>query len=112
MCDDDPVAAALDPAVLRLVRRAATPPERAVLAALREGRLTEPALERAVTAPEPVVRRTVAELRDRGLVRRADAETRGSPAYALTRAGAELWPVLEAIDELRDRCGRDGQGRS
>lgn len=111
MCDDDPVpAAALDPAVLRLVRRAATPPERAVLAALREGRLTEPALDRAVSAPEPVVRRTVAELRDRGLVRRIEAEPGESSAYALTTAGAELWPVLEAMDELRDHCDRDRQG--
>jgi DNA-binding HxlR family transcriptional regulator len=111
MCEDDPTtpAAALDPGVLRLVRRAATPPERAVLAALRaEGPLAEPALHRAVDAPEPVVGGCLAELQDRGLVRRVGVES--GTTYALTTAGAELWPVLEAIDELQDRCERGEDG--
>jgi DNA-binding HxlR family transcriptional regulator len=111
MCEDDPTtpAAALDPGVLRLVRRAATPPERALLAALRaEAPLAEPALRRAVDAPDPAVRGCLAELVDRGLVRRAD--TGEATAYALTAAGAELWPVLEAMDELRDRCERALEG--
>lgn len=110
MSDDDPEApgpgaGALDRAVVDLVQLVATPPERTLLAALRaEGPLPEPRLVAAAAGPPARVRQALSGLSERGLVRPADGP--GS-TYALTEAGAALGPVLDAVDDLRGRCGGD-----
>jgi DNA-binding HxlR family transcriptional regulator len=111
MCEDDPTREPtdrdpLDPAVSDLVGLLATPPERAVVAALRaEGPLAESTLIEAAGATGPTVRECLHTLEECGLVRQAGD---GSPRYELTDSGVALGPVLDAVDTLRRCQERDG----
>jgi DNA-binding IclR family transcriptional regulator len=100
--DTEPAAPALAPAVVELLCLVATPPTDRVLRGLRrEAPATAATLARVTGLPAATVEEELAELTDRDLVRRSGTPTR----YRFTDAGAALEPVLDALDDLRDRHG-------
>jgi DNA-binding Lrp family transcriptional regulator len=92
---------ALPPEVVDLLCLVATPPDRPVMAALRqEAPATVATLARATGLPAATVEECLVRLTDRDLISRSGVPSR----YRFTDAGASLWPVLNALDALRDSC--------
>lgn len=97
----DAPAVALSPEVVDLLCLVATPPTRPVMSALRrKAPATVTTVARTSGLPADTVEVRLTALADRNLVRRAGTP----PRYRFTDAGAALWPVLDALDDLRDTC--------
>ena len=102
--DADPAdtpTSALSPAVADLLSLVATPPDSEVVWTLRtEAPATVVTVARETDIPPAVVRECLLRLADRDLLSRSGTP----PRYRFTEAGAALWPVLDALEALRDRC--------
>ena len=105
--DADPAdthASALSPAVADLLSLVATPPDSEVVGTLRaEAPATVATVARETDLPPAVVRECLLRLADRDLLSRSGTP----PRYRFTDAGAALWPALDALETLRDRCKED-----
>jgi hypothetical protein len=97
----DTPASSVPPEVVDLLCLVATGPTRSVVAALRqEAPATVATLARTTGLPAATVEECLEGLSGRELV----AQSGEPPLYRFTDTGAGLWPVLDALDGLRDSC--------
>jgi DNA-binding HxlR family transcriptional regulator len=97
----DTHTSALPPEVVDLLCLVATAPTRPVVATLREeAPATVGTLARQTGLSSATVEECLTTLTDHELVSVAGTP----PRYRFTDAGRALWPVLDALESLRDSC--------